>query len=164
MVAATSTRLDTAILAPRERAGTGNGLRLDLPASDWEPRLILPNETKEEPESVAEDAAPDDGADEEGVFDIDVGPAEVWYIQGQISENLALAQPLRVALYWGAGEVIAEQEDLNLHASGADRMDALLAVAHRIARDYGRVVQRNPRLSPSMQEVRNTLRRAVHEV
>ncbi|MBI4491924.1 MAG: hypothetical protein HY690_03925 [Chloroflexi bacterium] len=86
---------------------------------------------------------------------------EVWHLAGRISDTLVLRHSVRVVLRWEADAVVADQEDLNLHAFGDDRMTALASLADCIAEDYERIVSSNVRLSPRMQQLRSRLSEVI---
>ena len=76
--------------------------------------------------------------------------AEVLEIDGQLSDRFQLARAVRVELWIEHDEFVADAVDLNLHAFGATRAEALSSLRLHIVEQRERLISRRDRLSPRM--------------
>ncbi len=77
---------------------------------------------------------------------------EILHIDGDLPGNLALARPVRVELWFENNEFVADVTDLNVHAFGVTRDEALTSVRHQIVEQYQRLKSLGGRLSPVMKQ------------
>lgn len=75
---------------------------------------------------------------------------EILHIDGELPGDLALARPVRVELWIENNEFVADVADLNLHAFGTTRDEALASVRAQIVEQYQRLRALSDRLSPLM--------------
>ncbi|MBA2597700.1 MAG: hypothetical protein H0V00_13840 [Chloroflexia bacterium] len=77
---------------------------------------------------------------------------EILHIEGDLPGDLALARPVRVEIWIENDEFVADVADLNLHAFGVTRDEALTSVRVQIVENYQRFKSLGGRLSPLMSQ------------
>jgi hypothetical protein len=87
--------------------------------------------------------------------------SEAWKLKGSIAPGLVLRTPLRVRLTWEVEHVVADCEEVNLHAFGADRMDAIVALGERLREHLHYLQEHEARLAPGMRRQLELLRSAL---
>jgi hypothetical protein len=78
--------------------------------------------------------------------------AEVVQLADKLAEGYTLHHPLRAEIWMEHGEYVAVVPELNVHAFGATRAEALDNVRLAIVEQRVRLLASRPRLSRSMEE------------
>lgn len=86
---------------------------------------------------------------------------EVIQIAGPLSDDYELGRPVEVRISPANDEYVADIEELNLHAFGVSREEALRNVRARIVSRHLRLQQLSDRLSPAMEELARLFRTVV---
>jgi predicted RNase H-like HicB family nuclease len=77
---------------------------------------------------------------------------EMLSIEGGLSDDFVLRSPVQIEVWQEGGEYVADVPDLELHAFGATREEALSNVRAAIIEQHQRFQQLQGRLSPLMQQ------------
>lgn len=86
---------------------------------------------------------------------------EVVHIEGNLSDDLALIRPIGVEIWVEDGEYVADVADLDLHAFGATREEAIANARQQIAVHYQRLCALGDHLSPLMMQEAARIRAVV---
>src|SRR3712207_3546245 len=88
--------------------------------------------------------------DEQPETAADTPVVEVLQIEGDLPGNFVLSAPVRVEVWVENGEHVVDVADLNLHAFGTRRDEAIANVRVMLVEQHQRVEALRGRLSPSM--------------